>query len=96
MTTRHYRRRFCGTVLPAWLPVAKRPNGAMCLGHLSQHHRDQVGPCLRRMAPEDPPLLPHLGAVPPPLAREFLEPVGVIKGLGHRQGQRPLLQAEEA
>jgi hypothetical protein len=33
--------------------VAKRPNGAMLLQHLSAMHPDQVGPYLRRMATED-------------------------------------------
>jgi hypothetical protein len=32
--------RSCGQVLPAWLPVAKRPEGSMLLYHLSQHHPD--------------------------------------------------------
>jgi hypothetical protein len=35
---RRYRCRFCGHVLLAWLQVAKRPNGAMLLYHLGQHH----------------------------------------------------------
>jgi len=30
--------RFCGRVPPAWLPVPKRPDGALLLGHLSQSH----------------------------------------------------------
>jgi hypothetical protein len=50
---RRYRCRFCNCILPAWLPVAKRPDGAMLLYHLSQHHPDQVGPYLERMATED-------------------------------------------
>jgi hypothetical protein len=37
---------------PAWLPVAKRPDGAMLLYHLSQQHPDQVGPYLERMRTE--------------------------------------------
>jgi hypothetical protein len=45
---RRYRCRFCRAVLPAWLPVAKRPDGAMWLSHLGARHRDQVGPYLRR------------------------------------------------
>jgi hypothetical protein len=48
-----YRCRFCGLDLPAWLPVAKRPNGAMLLGHLGQDHPDQMGPYLERMRTED-------------------------------------------
>jgi len=50
---RRYRCRFCGRVLNAWLPAAKRPDGALLLGHLSQqHHSDQVGPYLERMRTE--------------------------------------------
>jgi hypothetical protein len=53
MTTRkRFKCRFCGHVLPAWLPVAKRPDGAMLLYHLGQHHPDQVGPYLDRMRTE--------------------------------------------
>jgi hypothetical protein len=53
MTTRkRFKCRFCGTVLPAWLLVAKRPDGAMLLYHLGQHHPDQVGPYLERMRTE--------------------------------------------
>jgi hypothetical protein len=39
-TRRRYRCRFCGAVFNAWLPWAKRPNGALLLGHLSAMHRD--------------------------------------------------------
>jgi len=46
---RRYRCRFYGAVLPAWLPVAKRPNGALLLGHLSRDHPDQVGIYLDQM-----------------------------------------------
>ena len=49
---RRYRCRFCSCILPAWLPVAKRPDGAMLLYHLGQHHPDQVGPYLERMRTE--------------------------------------------
>jgi hypothetical protein len=49
---RRYRCRFCGHILPAWLLVAKRPDGAMLLYHLGQHHLDQVGPYLERMRTE--------------------------------------------
>ena len=49
-TDRRYRCRYCGRVLPAWLPVAQCPNGAMLLNHLSAMHPDRVGPYLRRMA----------------------------------------------
>jgi len=50
---RRYRWRYCGVVFNAWLAVAKRPDGALLLGHLSQQHPDQVGPYLARMATED-------------------------------------------
>jgi hypothetical protein len=43
MTPRRYRCLSCGAVLPAWLPVAKRPDGALLLHHLAQQHPDQVG-----------------------------------------------------
>ena len=49
----HYRCRVCGATLPAWLPAAKRPNGAMLLGHLSQQHPDRAGSYLERMRTED-------------------------------------------
>jgi hypothetical protein len=48
----HDRCRFCGALLPAWLPVAKRPDGALLLHHLSQHHPHLVGPYLERMETE--------------------------------------------
>jgi hypothetical protein len=48
---KRYRCRYCGAMLPAWLPVAKRPEGSMLLYHL-QRHLDQVGPYLRRMETE--------------------------------------------
>ena len=38
--------------LPAWLPVAKRPEASMLLYHLGQRHPDQVGPYLERMRTE--------------------------------------------
>jgi hypothetical protein len=47
------RCRFCGTHFNAWLPVVKRPDAAMLLGHLSQDHNDQLGPYLKRMRTED-------------------------------------------
>jgi hypothetical protein len=50
---KRYRCRYCGIVLRAWLPVTKRPNGAMLLHHLSYHHPDQVSPYLERMRTED-------------------------------------------
>jgi hypothetical protein len=50
MTTRkRFKCRFCNHILPAWLPVAKRPNGAMVLHHLGQDHSAEVGAYLDRM-----------------------------------------------
>jgi hypothetical protein len=49
---RRYRCRVCNCILPAWLPVAMRPDSAMLLYHLSQQHPDQVGPYLERMQTE--------------------------------------------
>jgi hypothetical protein len=46
---KHYRCHVCGRVLPAWLPVFKKPNGAMLLHHLGAMHPDQVGLYLARM-----------------------------------------------
>jgi hypothetical protein len=48
ITHKRFKCRFCGIVLPAWLPVAKRPEASMLLYHLSQLHPDQ-GPYLERM-----------------------------------------------
>ena len=48
-TRTRYRCRFCGALLPAWLPAARAPNGALLLGHLSQHHRDRVKAFTDRM-----------------------------------------------
>jgi hypothetical protein len=52
---RRYRCRFCGLRLPAWLPAAKRPNGAMLLNHLSMNHRAEAAVLvlLARMRTED-------------------------------------------
>jgi hypothetical protein len=52
-TSRHYRCKYCGRVLPAWLPAAKRPNGAMLLHHLADMHPTEARPYLTRMATED-------------------------------------------
>jgi hypothetical protein len=49
---RRYRCRFCGALLNAWLPVAKRPESSMLLYHLGQHHLDEAAPYLRRMETE--------------------------------------------
>jgi hypothetical protein len=53
ISNKRFKCRLCGAVLQGWLPVAKRPDGAMLLHHLSQHHPDQVGPYLERMRTED-------------------------------------------
>jgi hypothetical protein len=44
-----YRCRVCGAELPAWLPWARAPDGALLLGNLSQQHPDEVGAYLDRM-----------------------------------------------
>jgi hypothetical protein len=49
---KRYSCRYCGTVLRAWLPVAKRPESSMLIYHLGQHHLEAVGPYLRRMETE--------------------------------------------
>jgi hypothetical protein len=49
---KRYRCRFCGALLPAWLPVAKRPEGSILLYHLGQDHLEAIGPYLRRMETE--------------------------------------------
>jgi hypothetical protein len=51
-TRKHYRCRFCGALLAAWLPVAQRPEGARLLSHLGQHHLKDAGPYLQRMEVE--------------------------------------------
>jgi hypothetical protein len=50
---KRYRCRYCGRELPAWLPVAKRPNGTMLLNHLSTIHPTEGGPYLERMRTEN-------------------------------------------
>jgi hypothetical protein len=50
---KRYRCRYCGREFPAWLPVAKRPDGPMLLNHLSTMHPTEVGPYLERMRTED-------------------------------------------
>jgi hypothetical protein len=53
MTTRkRFKCRFCGAMLPAWLPVVQRPEASMLLYHLGQHHLEEVGPYLQRMETE--------------------------------------------
>ncbi|MCC2627234.1 MAG: hypothetical protein K0S14_884 [Thermomicrobiales bacterium] len=43
MTTRQYRCRSCGWLLPAWLVAAQRPNGAMLRHHLADMHPSKPG-----------------------------------------------------
>ncbi len=47
------RCRSCGRGLPAWLPAAQRPNGAMLLHHLADMHPTEARPYLTRMETED-------------------------------------------
>jgi hypothetical protein len=44
-----YRCRFCGLLLNAWLPVFQAPDGALLLGHLTQHHRAEARATLARL-----------------------------------------------
>jgi hypothetical protein len=53
LSHRRYRCRFCGRLLPAWLPAAQRPNGAMLLHHLADMHPSEAKPYLTRMAGGD-------------------------------------------
>jgi hypothetical protein len=48
-----YRCRFCGALLPAWLPAFKQPDGAMLLYHLGHQHRDRLKGLLDRMRTVD-------------------------------------------
>jgi hypothetical protein len=50
--SRQYRCRLCGHRLPAWLPVAKRPDSAILLHHLGNMHPTVAGPYLRRLERE--------------------------------------------
>jgi len=52
-THTRFKCRFCGAVLPAWLPVVKRPNGAMLLYHLGQNHPDRVKAYLDQMPSDE-------------------------------------------
>ena len=51
-SSRHYRCKSCGALLPAWLPWAKRPEASILLYHLGQHHPEEAGPYLQRMETE--------------------------------------------
>jgi hypothetical protein len=44
-----FKCRYCGAVLPAWIPVFNEPDGAMLLHHLGQDHPDQVKAYLDQM-----------------------------------------------
>lgn len=44
--------RYCGRTLPAWLPVAKRPESSMLLYHLAQDHLEELRPYLQRLETE--------------------------------------------
>jgi hypothetical protein len=52
-TSKRVTCRFCGRVLPAWLPAAQAPDGALLLDHLSAMHPDQVTYYLDRMPTDD-------------------------------------------
>jgi hypothetical protein len=42
-TSKRFTCRFCGRVLPAWLPAAQAPDGARLLHHLSRSHPTRSG-----------------------------------------------------
>jgi hypothetical protein len=44
-----YRFRYDGAILPAWLPAAKRADGAMLMGRLSPQRRDHARQYLDQM-----------------------------------------------
>jgi hypothetical protein len=46
---KRYRCTYCGTILPAWLPMAREVNGAMLLHHLTQQHPAEARAYLARM-----------------------------------------------
>jgi hypothetical protein len=48
-TRKRFRCRFCGRLLSAWQPLFQEPDGAMLLGHLSQHHPAEVRRFLDQM-----------------------------------------------
>jgi hypothetical protein len=47
------RCRLCGVILPGWLPMFNRPDGALLLSHLSRAHPVELTPLRERMATED-------------------------------------------
>jgi hypothetical protein len=50
MTPRQrYKCPCCGLILNAWLPAFRAPNGALLLGHLTQHHRSESRRYLQRL-----------------------------------------------
>lgn len=51
--SKYVRCRYCQHLLPGWFPILDCPDGALLLHHLSQLHRDELRPLLRRMATED-------------------------------------------
>jgi hypothetical protein len=46
---KRFKCRFCGVLLPAWLPVSREPNGAMLWPHLTQQHPAEAKAYLARM-----------------------------------------------
>ena len=48
----HVRCRWCGGILPSWLPIPDVPNTALLLHHLGVHHLAAAQPYLRRMEVE--------------------------------------------
>ena len=75
---KQYRCRFCGVVLPAWLPVAQEPDEALLLEYLGRQHPDQVPAYLDRMhATED---IAPLAAQPSRQSRSTRPGEGATRG----------------
>jgi hypothetical protein len=53
LSRRRYRCCYCGAELPAWLPAARAPSGALLLHHLSVMHPDQVAAYLDQMPTDE-------------------------------------------
>ena len=53
MTGQSMRCRFCGRILPAWVPVQRKYDGAVLLHHFGQSHPTEVGRFLDQMHTTD-------------------------------------------
>jgi hypothetical protein len=78
MPTRCYRCHYCGRILPAWLPMAKRPNGAMLPGASQRPCTPQRSvPTWRACGRMGSGRLSGVGALPY-LARMRTEDIGTV------------------